>query len=228
MAEAKDLELAGRAVVRVGEGRGFVIETNQARYVITAAHCLPRFPRTSPTAQLSATFGELLGTLGNAASVWAECLFVDPVADIAVLGSPDPQMLWNEADAYEKLVERQKPLSVGDMPDEIEIMVFDLEGRWITGRATAEPPLGSIWLSDVVGGIKGGMSGSPIILGNGTAVGVVSTSHGIVGDPKLHTRGGPEPRLKRNLPGPLLAELATDLWCGIAIEQEQSLGWPRT
>jgi hypothetical protein len=44
--------------------------------------------------------------------------------------------------------------------------LFDLEERLIAGCATAKPPLGPIWLSDVVGGIEGGMSGSPIILLN--------------------------------------------------------------
>ena len=36
--------------------------------------------------------------------VWAECLFADPVADIAVLGVPDEQYLSSEAAAFEALV----------------------------------------------------------------------------------------------------------------------------
>jgi hypothetical protein len=32
------------AVLQVGGGRGFVVEVNGDRYVITAAHCLPFFP----------------------------------------------------------------------------------------------------------------------------------------------------------------------------------------
>jgi hypothetical protein len=35
----------------------------------------------------------------------AECEFVDPVADITVLCSPDNQSLFDEADAYDALVE---------------------------------------------------------------------------------------------------------------------------
>jgi hypothetical protein len=33
-----------RAVIKVGDGRGFVVATDQGRFVITAAHCLPYFP----------------------------------------------------------------------------------------------------------------------------------------------------------------------------------------
>jgi hypothetical protein len=35
---------ATRAVVRVRDGRGFVVEGERSRLVITAAHCLPQFP----------------------------------------------------------------------------------------------------------------------------------------------------------------------------------------
>ena len=36
-------DLAG-SVVRVGDGRGFVVAGGDTRYVITAAHCLPFLP----------------------------------------------------------------------------------------------------------------------------------------------------------------------------------------
>jgi hypothetical protein len=34
------------------------------------------------------TYQDLLATLGEQPSVWCQCLFVDPIADIAVLGTP--------------------------------------------------------------------------------------------------------------------------------------------
>jgi hypothetical protein len=90
-----------RALVAVGKGRGFVIETNSARLVVTAAHCLR--PKLPPAASISytkdRTYCRLLGTVGKRRSVSAECLFVDPVADIAVLASPDRQDLSKLADA---------------------------------------------------------------------------------------------------------------------------------
>ena len=51
------------------------------------------------------TYRELLAPLGKKPTVWATCLFVDPMADIAVLGKPDNQALSDEADAYDELVD---------------------------------------------------------------------------------------------------------------------------
>jgi hypothetical protein len=36
--------------------------------------------------------------------VCAECLFVDPVADIALLGPPDSQDLGEQHEAYERMI----------------------------------------------------------------------------------------------------------------------------
>jgi hypothetical protein len=43
----------------------------------------------------------LLAPLGKKPAIWGQCLFTDPVADIAVLGSPDEQSLSKEAEAYQ-------------------------------------------------------------------------------------------------------------------------------
>jgi hypothetical protein len=32
------------AVIAVGDGRGFVVGNRREPYIITAAHCLPKFP----------------------------------------------------------------------------------------------------------------------------------------------------------------------------------------
>jgi hypothetical protein len=95
-----------RAVLRVGDGRGFVVERrgylgHPERIVITAAHCLPRLPppyehllqlpTPHPARYLEEeTYPRILGPLGRKKlTVWAACLFADPIADIAVLGQPD-------------------------------------------------------------------------------------------------------------------------------------------
>jgi hypothetical protein len=51
------------------------------------------------------------------------------------------------------------------------------------------------------------MSGSPVLLGDGSAIGVVCVSGGV--DPRLYTEGGPNPRLMTNLPGWCLRALAS-------------------
>jgi hypothetical protein len=89
------------AVLTVGDGRGFVVECEHQghpmRIVITPAHCLPRFPPCGGEDQWDWTYKALLGPLGQKPTVWAECIFADPVGDIAVLYQPDSQELSEQA-----------------------------------------------------------------------------------------------------------------------------------
>lgn len=104
---AKRLEELTKAIVAVGKpgegGRGFVVEIDRQRLVITAAHCLPPLSRKRrlPLPHLVSfpderTYRALLGPLEAKPTVSAECLFLDPIADIAVLGAPDEQHLAAE------------------------------------------------------------------------------------------------------------------------------------
>src|SRR5262245_59824772 len=92
-----------RAIVRVDGGRGFVVrDALDKAYVLTAAHCLPSLPAchgAAPAGEL--TYDNLLGRLDDShLSIAVECVFVDPVADIAVLASPDNQALAEAAEVY--------------------------------------------------------------------------------------------------------------------------------
>jgi hypothetical protein len=105
-----------RAIVKVGEGRGFVVQ-GRTRYVITAAHCLPFQPLPHPGSYTQErTYEALLGPIEGEQRVSAECLFVDPVADLAVLGSPDNQAMFDEAQLYVEWVETLPALRVSDLP----------------------------------------------------------------------------------------------------------------
>src|SRR5262249_35422943 len=74
---------------------GFVVEDSRGfRYVITAAHCVP--PDVPPRDDAQAFDAwqltcQLLARLGEEPSVWCQCVFLDPVADIAVLSAPSEQ-----------------------------------------------------------------------------------------------------------------------------------------
>src|SRR5450756_956963 len=89
------LQSALDAVVTVGHGRGFVVEGrgrfgSRDRYVITAAHCLPSVPPCHGASLLEdRTYKNLIAPLSDQPSVWCECLFLDPIADIAVLCLPE-------------------------------------------------------------------------------------------------------------------------------------------
>jgi hypothetical protein len=105
------LQEATKSVLMVGEdgGRGFIVATKMHHYVITAAHCLPRLPIPHPLETEGRTYRDLIGPLGKKPCVWAECVFVDPVADIAVLAEPDDQGLPEQWDAFYELVNALRP-----------------------------------------------------------------------------------------------------------------------
>jgi hypothetical protein len=200
------------SVVRVGDGRGFVIEADYRRsLVITAAHCLPHLPPPHGAAYLEEkTYAKILGPLDEEPTVWAECLFVDPVADLAVLGEPDGQELFDQSECYEALVEeRALPIATVPLvrppivlPDGTTIAgrpewrgrawLLSLEGRWFGCdiRATFL----SLWLENAAEPIRSGMSGSPIVSLDGAAIGVVCLSEA------SPTVGGPNPFLWQQLP----------------------------
>jgi len=120
-------------VIRVGEGRGFIVEHRfwtklpeldnpqnlrnrllRQRLVVTAAHCLPKLPPAHAFSYTQdRTYANLLGLLRGQSTVWAECLFVDPVMDIAVLGEPDSQDLYQECDAFWHLIEEAPIVPMG-------------------------------------------------------------------------------------------------------------------
>ena len=176
-------------VLQVGAGRGFVVEATcgpfggKARIVVTAGHCLGLVLPPSHAASYTEerTYRSILGPLGGPTEVRAECLFVDPITDIAVLAAPDYEALAEEADAYERLVAGMAPFPVADAPQE-DIkkaqpgrglaLVLSLNGNWV--ECTVERRGHWLWVKNT-GMIEGGMSGSPIIAPTGQAIGVVST-----------------------------------------------------
>ncbi len=104
-----------KAILTVGDGRGFVIAKDYRRPVITAGHCLPSLPPSHPASDTwETTYPEIISPLGVKPSISAECIFVDPIADLAVLDEPDGQerYLCEQADAYPDLVDEIVPLKI--------------------------------------------------------------------------------------------------------------------
>jgi Trypsin-like peptidase domain len=199
-----------RAVLKVGGGRGFVVRRqgdlgNEERIVVTAAHCLEGACRADGGVGLppchpiryekEEIYKDLLGPLDGKPTVWARCLYVDPIADIAVLGLPDYDSLpLEKAEGYYCLMKSLETLSIADAPaqgheriklpsmTECEVhktpgkgaaRVLSLKGCWRQGHV--ERP--GNWLSfEPTSFFKGGMSGSPIINASGSAIGVCSTA----------------------------------------------------
>ena len=181
-----------RAVVRVGSGRGFVVQGERERYVITAGHCLPHLPPCLTFSETQErTYENLIGTLNEESTVWTECVFVDPISDLAVLGSPNGQDLSEEARRYQELVERAAPLRISDAPESGPAWLLSLEGNWF--RCTASHRGRALWLTSDA--IIGGMSGSPVVAESGAAIGVVATGP-----------NAPHPLLAYSLPAGLLRQ----------------------
>jgi hypothetical protein len=190
------------AVIRVGAGRGFIIEAAGQRLVVTAGHCLPSFPPCHGASYTDErTYPKLLGTLDDPKpTVWAECLYVDPIADIAILGTPDEQELYDEAEAYEEMTSAPPAMRISPITARSDAWVLTLDGRWV--GCTAEPPpwgaSGALWVTEGEDLIQSGMSGSPILDHESHAIGAVCCSN-TAGNPT--GVGNPNPRLTHALPG---------------------------
>jgi hypothetical protein len=109
------MEVAG-TVIQVGEGRGFVIAAEHTRYVVPAAHCAGERPISHAAAVArEVTYENFIRPLGGSRDEWAECVFLDRVADIAVFSGPDGHDLYRQAEAYEKLTEQATPFPIGKL-----------------------------------------------------------------------------------------------------------------
>ena len=206
-------DIAKRAVVAVDGGRGFIIEVLPhnllaGRLIVTAAHCLPDPPPPAIADTEERTYKELVGRLADPEThVSAECMFADPVADIAVLATPDNQELWNEAEACKKLMEEAEALPIADAPAEGPGWLLTLENQWVD--CVVRHFGGPLYIFDAAEPIVDGMSGSPILNSDGAAMGIVCCSSGS-GEMDKPTGGGPNPRLTDDLPGGLLRGIADD------------------
>jgi hypothetical protein len=151
------------------------------------------------------TYANPLAPLGEKPTVWAQCLFFDPVADVAVLGEPDNQELSDEWDNYYALVEERSPFAIA-APESGKEYMLALDGvTWKPTTLELHMTFGGNALSS--GETLGGQSGSPILNAKGHAVALVSvgsetTVNGV--RPQEQHRNGPQPILKLALPPWLL------------------------
>jgi len=141
------IEKLTSGVITVGHGRGFVVEGAGGRLVITAAHCLSFLPPALSSLGLDArVFGPLLAPRGEAPRACATCRFVDPIANIAVLGSPDA----SQADDYKELVSTATALPIGDCDRHpvnfwAPARLLSSDGRWVS--CTIRHVGGPLWIA---------------------------------------------------------------------------------
>jgi hypothetical protein len=167
-------KLQTQAIVKVGDGRGFLVHARRERIVIlTAAHCLTHLPPPHPASYTEErTYLHLVGELDAPGTIAVECAFVDPIHDVAVLTGPDDQAFNEEAEAYDAFVAARDALRIGRLPVAATGCVCSLAGAWEACDLEPWPHGRFVDVKRVR--IQSGMSGSPILDADGRAVGLVS------------------------------------------------------
>src|SRR5262249_42452332 len=100
------------------------------------------------------------------------------VIDIAVLASPDNQELFEQARAYDRLIDSAAALPVAELDAEtmkVGLLSIDRQSVSCVAHVIGRGPL---WIMEGAEQIVGGMSGSPILNQNGAAIGVAVTNQG--------------------------------------------------
>jgi len=190
-------------VITVGKGRGFVVEHRGEHLVVTPSHCLPWLPSGFGIAYSEEhVYRNMLGPLGSAPTVACECLFINPIADVAVVGLPDAQTIADEAAAYRALLEYATPFRITEAPEKSRGFLLSLKGEWFGCQVQWMKRIdGPLWVSKPAQPIEGGLSGSPIVSEAGNAIGILAASVIENGkDAATDEFGASNPRLMRDLP----------------------------
>ena len=135
-------------------------------FVLTAAHCVTWYTtgawRWATTA--SSPCGMRSGKIFR-----MEVFAVEPVSDIAVLGSADEQALSEDAEAFEAFSNETHPVPVRDddfkLDAAVDVYVLTHRDTWVAARASHHGSFGiggAVWLR-AEADIEGGTSGGPVI-----------------------------------------------------------------
>jgi hypothetical protein len=176
-------EEAALSVVTVGAGRGFVVRGPYVNLIVTAVECLPFVP----THDSSSVIPDLLARLDAPPFLQADCLFVDVISGITILGPDYPE-------TYFEFVEALVPLEVSEPKDGARAFLLSLSNRWFDGVVNDYDQ--RLTIHRVEHPFVDGMSGSPILDASGRAIGVVRVS-----DDTRNTTTGGGPKLATCLPG---------------------------
>ncbi len=173
-------------------GQGVLVYGNM---ILTAAHCI------NYSCDGSMVLGDHFiedfqsGERELKVSPWA----VEPMADIAVLGSLDNQTFDDEAEAFEQFCEETEPVPLCRDEHELfkrfEVFIRTHHHTWVRGTAIqVQPGIRSLGV-EADEPITGGTSGGPIVNSNGELVGIVSNFSDVDGTDMLSTGGSPRPHL---------------------------------
>jgi len=154
-------------------GQGVLVDGD---LIITAAHCIDF--RCEGEMVLGDHFIERIKT--GQRELKAAPRAVEPVSDLAVLGSLDGQQFSKEAEDFEEFCEHTKPVRLcrSDFAlfRKFRVHIHTHFGKWLTGSAMQCGEDAQALAIEADEKIEGGTSGGPIINDSGELVGIVSNS----------------------------------------------------
>ena len=166
-----DVAKATVTLLRKG-GQGVLVSGN---HILTAAHCIDF--NCEGWMALGDDSIEKIKTCKGELKVAP--LAVEPVSDLAVLGSLDDQVFTKEAEDFEKFCEDTKPVPLCRREDfvlfqKFQVHIYTHKGTWVTGSAMQCREDAQALSVEADQQIEGGTSGGPIINDSGELVGIVS------------------------------------------------------
>jgi S1-C subfamily serine protease len=155
-------------------GQGFLVHGG---YILTAAHCVP----WSGEGQMP--LGEYFLVTVIAADgrrLTGQVVAVEPVSDIAVIGSPDGQTFSSQATDFDNYLESTEGLILckDDFPfgAGFPVQIYTHTAEWISGEATQWGENVPTLSFETKPPVVAGTSGSAIVNDRGEVVGVVSSA----------------------------------------------------
>jgi hypothetical protein len=177
-----DLDKVKRAIVRVGNGRGFMVGGG----IVTTTNWLanppkfrfPRFSTNDEALHAAPDESKILAALGNPLTISAYCVFADPVSHVAILSNNSED--YRGLDDWKYRLEIHAPLrphiaGAGRIQD---VWFLSLDEKWVKCQVRVSyDNLTFVGPNpNVFGGepeIDGRLSGSPIIDEEGRAIGMI-------------------------------------------------------
>lgn len=170
-------EQVERATVRLPEkgGQGVLV---RGGCVLTAAHCI----------EWNCDGGMALGDhmpvvveVADGRRFVLEAWAVEPCSDIAILGPPDDQVYFDEAEAWEAFYTEAEAVDVDatepELFEKFPVHVRTHFGTWVSGQGQlCKLRAQLIGVEAKAGEIQCGTSGGPIVNDHGKLVGIVSQS----------------------------------------------------
>jgi hypothetical protein len=170
----KDVEIATCKILKAG-GQGVLIKGYK---ILTAAHCIEFSYEKGQAMALGEYHIEEVKISGEL--IKTTPYFIDPIQDIALLGSLDDQKYFEDFDKFHHVCKRIKAVPICqnefELFNEFPVSIRSHKSEWISAQAILCKEFSPIlqYISDKQ--IEGGTSGGPIVNNAGELVALVSNT----------------------------------------------------